>query len=100
MTCEQVRSTQMYKQGKYYLPRLIFGSIKTQQKKNVWESLSDLSRPGRQAVTLTTLPELGRGVFVPEAPGHAGLCLGCWRRDTRLSPSAPRSSGSAQSESL
>ena len=42
----------------------------------------------------------GRGVFVPEAHDRAGLCLGCWRRDTRLSPSAPRSSGSAQSESL
>ena len=41
----------------------------------------------------------GRGVFVPEAPDHTGLCLGCWHRDTWLSPSAPRSSGSARSES-
>ena len=41
----------------------------------------------------------GRSVFVPEAPDHAGLCLGCWHRDTRLSLSAPRSSNSAQSES-
>jgi hypothetical protein len=32
---------------------MMFGSIKTQERKNVWESLSDLSRPDRQAVTLT-----------------------------------------------
>ena len=48
--------------------------------------------------TLATLPELGRGVFVPEAPGHAGLCLGCWHRDTGLSLSVPRSPNSAPSE--
>ena len=65
MRCGQVSSTQMCKQGKYYLPRMILGSIKTQQRKNVWESLSDLFRPGRQAVTLTTLPELGQGCFCP-----------------------------------
>ena len=41
----------------------------------------------------------GRSVFVPEAPDHARLCLACWHRDTRLSLSAPRSSGSSESES-
>ena len=39
----------------------------------------------------------GRTVFVTEAPDHAGLCLGCWHRDTEQSPSAPRRSSSTPS---
>ena len=41
------------KTGKIILPSMIFGRIKTQQRKNVWESLLDLWRPDRQAVTLS-----------------------------------------------
>ena len=40
------------KTGKIILPSMMFGRIKTQQRKNVWESLPDLWRPDRQAVTL------------------------------------------------
>ena len=79
---------------------MIFGSIKTYQDMNVWERLSALPglRPGWLATdTLTLLSEMGQDVFVPEAPNHAGLCLGCWHRDARLSLSAPRSSSSVQS---
>ena len=45
---------------------MIFGSIKTQQRKNIWESLSDLSRPDRQAVTLTATSWAGAGVFLSQ----------------------------------
>ena len=79
---------------------MTLGSIKTYQEVNVWESLSLYQRLGLAGWQLTLRHHVlswGRSVFVPEAPDHAGLCLGCWHRDTQLSPSAPRKSSSAQS---
>ena len=76
-------------------------SIKTYQEVNVWESLSLYQRLGLAGWQLTHghhFLSWGRSVFVPEAPNHAGLCLGCWHRDTRLSLSAPRGSGSVQGQ--
>ena len=55
-------------------------SIKTYQEVNVWESLSLYQRLGLAGWQLTHghhFLSWGRSVFVPEAPDHAGLCLGC-----------------------
>ena len=80
---------------------MIFGSIKKYQDMNVWERVSALPGLGPagwlEVDTLTPLCELGQDVFVPEAPDHAGLCLGSWHIDTRRSLSAPRSSSLVQS---
>ena len=45
---------------------MIFVSIKTQQRKNVWENLSTLPKPGTgwlAANTSPSLPELGQECF-------------------------------------
>ena len=59
---------------------MTFVSIKTYQEVNVWENLSLFQRLGLAGWQLTHghhFLSWGRSVFVPEAPDHAGLCLGC-----------------------
>ena len=65
---------------------------------NVWERLSALPGLGLGWLavdTLTPTSWAGQECFCPRGTWS---CLGCWHRDTQLSPSGPRSSSSAQSE--
>ena len=73
---------------------MIFVSIKTYQERMFGKDCplyQQLCLAGWQSMPYNHFLSWDRSVFVSEAPDHAGLCLGCWHRDARLSLSAPRS---------